>query len=95
MSHDDKSPASRKHFWKKKEKTCVSTGCWKTQTEKMSVNWPAELLPLDFGNVRVLTYGYDSRVTKYFGGSANQSNIDSLGRDFLFALGGVRQFCVS
>jgi hypothetical protein len=87
---------SRKHFWKKKKgQTSTSTGCWKTETEKVSVNWPVELLPLDFGDVRILTYGYDSRVTKLFGGSANQSNIDNLGRDFLTALEGIRRFCVS
>ena len=95
VSQDDKPPASPKSFWKKKEKTCTPIGCWKTQTEKVSVNWPADLLPLDFGNVRILTYGYDSRVTKYFEGSANQSNIDSFGRDFLSALEGIRRFCVS
>ena len=79
----------------KKNKPSTKQGAWQTQHEKVSIYWPAEILPLDYTDIRVLTYGYDSRVTKYFGGAANQSNIDAYGRDFLTDLEGVRRSSVS
>lgn len=51
-----------------------------------SVYWPKDLLPKDFKNTRVLTYGYDSRVSHFFKGPANQNNINAHGRSLLNAL---------
>ncbi|KAL7915400.1 hypothetical protein GGI35DRAFT_466844 [Trichoderma velutinum] len=51
-----------------------------------SVFWPADLLPKECPNSRILMFGYDSKVTKYTAGSVNQSSIHSHGKDLLFAL---------
>ncbi|KAF2738673.1 hypothetical protein EJ04DRAFT_520028 [Polyplosphaeria fusca] len=45
--------------------------------------WPADFLPSDFPSCRILTYGYDSRVSHCFSGSANQTNILSHARAFV------------
>ena len=55
--------------------------------------WPAELLPRDFNNVRILTYGYDSKVTKAFKGPTNKDGIFQHGVSFLGALKRVRSDC--
>lgn len=55
--------------------------------------WPAELLPLDHGNVRVLTYGYDSHVSRFFQGAANKDNISQHGRALLNAVIRCRCSC--
>ena len=48
--------------------------------------WPRDLLPHDFPNARVLTYGYDSHVSHFFRDTASQNNIITLGRDLLHNL---------
>ncbi|RSL42825.1 hypothetical protein CEP53_011995 [Fusarium sp. AF-6] len=48
--------------------------------------WPAELLPLDCPDTRILTYGYDTKITKYTSGSTNKNSVFSHSKDFLFAL---------
>ena len=48
--------------------------------------WPRDLLPYDFPNARVLTYGYDSHVSHFFRDTASQNNIISLGRNLLHNL---------
>lgn len=55
--------------------------------------WPAELLPIDFGNVRILTYGYDSKVTKGFTAPTSKNGIFQHGNSFLRALNRVRLEC--
>ena len=47
------------------------------------VFWPQDLLPHDFPNCRILTFGYDSHITKFFGGAANQGSIMDHGNDLL------------
>lgn len=51
-----------------------------------SLYWPEDLLPKDFEDVRILTYGYDSHVSHFFKGPANQNNISAHGRSLLNAL---------
>jgi hypothetical protein len=51
-----------------------------------SVYWPEDLLSKDFEDVRILTYGYDSQVSHFFKGPANQNNINAHGRSLLNAL---------
>jgi hypothetical protein len=51
-----------------------------------SLYWPKDLLSKDFENTRVLTYGYDSQVSHFFQGPANQNNISAHGRSLLNAL---------
>lgn len=79
----------------KSKQTHAKKGTWEVRRDKVSIFWPADVLPVDFKNVRIITYGYDSRVTKFFGGLANKNNIDNYGRDFLTDLEAVRRGCVS
>ena len=55
--------------------------------------WPAEVLPRDFNDVRILTYGYDSRVTNAFKGPTSKNGIFQHGSSFLRALSRVRADC--
>ncbi|RSL42482.1 hypothetical protein CEP54_015468 [Fusarium duplospermum] len=48
--------------------------------------WPAELVPEDCPDARILTYGYDTKITKYTSGSTNKNSVFSHSKDFLFAL---------
>lgn len=57
-----------------------------TPTAKSSVFWPADLLPQLCKNARILTFGYDTKVTKYTSGPTNMSSIFSHGKDFLYSL---------
>src|SRR5271156_1978955 len=52
---------------------------WEEKRVKISVYWPADLLPDDRNGIRVTTYGYDSHVTKFFNGAANQTSISGHG----------------
>ena len=47
------------------------------------VYWPKDLLAQDFPNLRIFTYGYDSRVTHWFKGPAMQLDIYSYGESLL------------
>lgn len=58
-----------------------------------SVFWPRDLLPKDRNDVRLMTYGYDSDVTKFFNGAANQTNISEHGRSLLNSLSSQRFSC--
>ena len=55
--------------------------------------WPADIFPHDFDNVRILTYGYDSKVTKAFKNPTSKNGIFQHGRSFLGALSRVRVDC--
>ena len=55
--------------------------------------WPAEILSRDFENVRILTYGYDSKVTKGFMGPTSKNGIFQHGNSFLRAVGRARIGC--
>ncbi|KAI9055794.1 hypothetical protein LZ554_000735 [Drepanopeziza brunnea f. sp. 'monogermtubi'] len=57
------------------------------------VFWPLDLLPDDCPNARILTWGYDSRVTNFFGGSENQSNVFAHARNLVHALRRLRLEC--
>jgi hypothetical protein len=48
--------------------------------------WPKDLLAKDLPHTRILTYGYDSLVSKFFKGPANQSGILAHGEALLSAL---------
>ncbi|KAH8592670.1 hypothetical protein B0O99DRAFT_597100 [Bisporella sp. PMI_857] len=56
-----------------------------------NIFWPQDLLAPDFENTRILTYGYDSRVSNFFSGSANQNGILQHGRDLLQSLADRRR----
>ncbi|KAF8249194.1 hypothetical protein K440DRAFT_544280, partial [Wilcoxina mikolae CBS 423.85] len=55
------------------------------------VYWPEDLLPADIPDTRILTYGYDSHVSAFFSGAANQNNIYQHGRSLLNGLEAVRR----
>ncbi len=55
-----------------------------------SIYWPKDLLPKDQDNVRILTYGYDSRISHFFSGPANQLNISQHGEALLNRVSGER-----
>lgn len=52
--------------------------------------WPFDLLPQQCPQARVLTYGYDTKITKYMAGGTNKNSILSHSKDFMFALGRER-----
>ena len=65
--------------------------------ERQRVNdvfWPADLLPLDCPQARILTWGYESQVSNFFGGAANQSHISTHAKDLFYGLRKERANCV-
>jgi hypothetical protein len=42
---------------------------------KEKVLWPVDLLSKDGGKARILTFGYDNKVTKYTSGPTNKNGI--------------------
>lgn len=93
-AQDDTSPSSRKFFGLSRKPKAHSNRVSKSPSgapkNDTNVNihsyWPSELLPADFQDTRVLTYGYDSHVSHFFRDTANQNNIFTLGRDLLHKL---------
>lgn len=57
--------------------------------------WPADLLPNECPSARILTFGYDSIVTKFFGERVNQNHPSANAKDLLYALSRLRKDCVS
>lgn len=58
---------------------------------KNNVYWPRDLLPTILPDARVLTYGYDTRISHPFGPQRSQSGVYAIARNFLFELEGRRQ----
>ncbi|EEY17621.1 SERAC1 [Verticillium alfalfae VaMs.102] len=56
------------------------------QHRKHDCFWPRDLLPNDCPNSRILTYGYDSHVSHFFSGAANQTNVVGHASSFLHEL---------
>ena len=58
--------------------------------------WPGEFIPTDFPRSRVLTWGYDSDVSRFFAGAVSHHNYYSHARDLLYDINGIRaRGCVS
>lgn len=67
---------------------------WRDQPrdkEGAGVFWPADLVPQDFPKLRVLTYGYDSKVTGYYASSRGKNGIFDHGNSLLNALNRERK----
>ena len=62
--------------------------------EQGDVYWPYHLLGEDCPRCRILTWGYDSKVSNFFHGSANKNHIFAHSRDLLSDLKGRRLLCV-
>jgi hypothetical protein len=50
------------------------------------VYWPRDLLPTDCPKARIMTWGYDTVVTKGIASPVNKSNIFTHAKDLLYAL---------
>ncbi|KAF5005542.1 hypothetical protein FDECE_8035 [Fusarium decemcellulare] len=61
--------------------TSINTVC-----SEGAIFWPRDLLSEDCPEARILTYGYDSRVSNFFHGPASQNNIAAHGRSLLHGL---------
>jgi len=59
--------------------------------EPATIFWPEDLLPADQGDIRILTYGYDSHVSRFFKGPANKLNLSQHGEALLNRVAGERQ----
>ncbi|OBT84383.1 hypothetical protein VE02_06736 [Pseudogymnoascus sp. 03VT05] len=57
------------------------------------VFWPLDLLPEDCPDARILTWGYESNISRFFAGPANQNTILAHARDLLYALESIRRDC--
>jgi hypothetical protein len=56
--------------------------------------WPRDFLSSDLPKTRILTWGYDSHVSKFFGGAADQSNLFGHAKNLLYTFAGLRRECV-
>jgi hypothetical protein len=92
IEHKKKSRGLR--IWSKKGSSNASVPKSSDDLEERLTFWPYHLLPEDCGNVRILTWGYNSRVSEFFRGSANKGSIVSYSRDLLGDLTGERGSCV-
>lgn len=94
-----------KHTWQSKSSAESSTRprkrlrpfSWK-DTEVIAHDdqkpfWPADILPRDHKDVRILTLGYDSKVTKGFMAPTSKNGIFQHGNSFLRAVGRARIGC--
>ena len=72
-----------KKLFSRKQRT-GSEGAHKVQAE--TIYWPLDFLAGDCVNSRILTWGYDSKVSNFFGGAASQSNIRAHAQNLLRAL---------
>jgi len=54
------------------------------------VYWPRDLLPKSITDARILVYGYDSKVSHFFEGAANQNSFLGHARTLIHDLVAVR-----
>ncbi|MCJ1431234.1 hypothetical protein MMC27_000585 [Xylographa pallens] len=54
--------------------------------DNKDVFWPIDLLSTECPNARIMTWGYDSHVSHFFGGPANQTNLSGHAKDLLYGL---------
>jgi hypothetical protein len=54
------------------------------------VYWPLDLLPESIPNARILVYGYDSKVSRFFKGAANQNSLVAHAKNLLNDLVRIR-----
>ncbi|KAA8894041.1 hypothetical protein FN846DRAFT_456297 [Sphaerosporella brunnea] len=86
----NKKPALFRNIFRRAPKVKSIKGSSPVQSAA-DIFWPQDLLAPDFPNVRILTYGYDSHVSRFFSGPANQNNINQHGRGLLHALEAIRR----
>ena len=81
-------------FWPKGRNTAGDTPDTKEIARRSAIFWPYHFLPEDCPDSRILTWGYDSKISHFFDGSANKNNVLSHSRDLLGDLSGHRAQCV-
>ncbi|KAH8657439.1 hypothetical protein BGZ60DRAFT_472219 [Tricladium varicosporioides] len=69
------------------------TGSNENREIRNDVFWPLDLLPTDCPNARILTFGYESNISRWFDGPANQNTIFHHAKDLLYALEAQRLRC--
>jgi hypothetical protein len=62
-------------------------------SERETCFWPYDLIPDDFGNVRILTYGYDSHPSHFYTGRTVQMNISQHAQQLLQFVTDFRRQC--
>ncbi|KAF8245685.1 hypothetical protein K440DRAFT_603397, partial [Wilcoxina mikolae CBS 423.85] len=81
-SRDPKAKSKKRHFFtalfrgrRASPDTTSGSNSPRNSLESTSETfWPFEFLPQDVPNARILTYGYDSHITKFFQGATNQNS---------------------
>lgn len=71
-------------------KTDCSSGLQHRKVLLKEVFWPGDLLPRDCSGARILTWGYDSRITRFHTAPTNKNDIFSHAQDLLCALSAER-----
>lgn len=61
--------------------------------QRSSCLWPFHLVPMDFENVRVMTYGYDSHPTHFYKGGTQQTTITDHSEQLLKSVTNCRSHC--
>jgi hypothetical protein len=85
---------SKLKFWPNRSKTACGSSDTKETAIRSAIFWPYHFLPEDCPNSRILTWGYDSKISHFFDGSASKNNILSHSCDLLGDLSGLRSSCV-
>jgi hypothetical protein len=62
---------------------------WLYKDKKTEVHWPTELLPKDYPDARILTFGYDANISEFFG-PASSNRIGNHAENMLGALSRLR-----
>jgi hypothetical protein len=70
------------------------TWAWSTANSSQIVYWPQDFLPQSTPDARILVYGYDSKVSRFFQGAANQNSFLGHSRTLIHDLGAARKQCV-
>ena len=86
---------SKLKFWKPKADKANSTdNDTEVGRDGDTTYWPNELLAHDLPTARIFTYGYDSSVSHFFNGPANQNSITDNGRALLSSIASQRHHCL-
>lgn len=62
-----------------------------SHSAKSGCFWPEDLLAKDLARLRIVTYGYESKVSNFFSGAADQTTIIGHGRSLLHDLEAFRR----
>jgi hypothetical protein len=67
------------------------TWAWSTANSSQIVYWPQDFLPQSTPDARILVYGYDSKVSHFFQGAANQNSFLGHSRTLIHDLVAARK----